>query len=49
VTPILIGVLDDRSRVACHLQWYLHEKIENIAHGLSSDYALTNFSSQERR
>ena len=35
VTPILFGVLDDRSRLACHLQWYLHENAENIAHGLS--------------
>ena len=24
-TPILFGVLDDRSRLACHLQWYLSE------------------------
>lgn len=35
VTPILFGVLDDRSRLACHLQWYLAETAENIAHGLS--------------
>ena len=35
VTPILFGVLDDRSRVACHLQWYLHESADNVAHGLS--------------
>jgi len=21
-TPVLIGILDDRSRLACHLQWY---------------------------
>ena len=34
-TPILFGVLDDRSRLACHLQWYLSESAENIAHGLS--------------
>jgi len=34
-TPILFGVLDDRSRLACHLQWYLAESAENIAHGLS--------------
>ncbi len=34
-TPILFGVLDDRSRLACHLQWYLTESAENIAHGLS--------------
>jgi len=34
-TPILFGVLDDHSRLACHLQWYLAETAENIAHGLS--------------
>jgi putative transposase len=34
-TPILFGVLDDRSRLACHLQWYLAENAENIAHGLA--------------
>ena len=34
-TPILFGVLDDRSRLACHLQWYLAETAVNIAHGLS--------------
>ena len=34
-TPILFGVLDDRSRLACHLQWYLAESAETIAHGLS--------------
>jgi putative transposase len=34
-TPILFGVLDDRSRLACHLQWYWAESAENIAHGLS--------------
>jgi hypothetical protein len=28
-------VLDDRSRLACHLQWYVSESAENIAHGLS--------------
>lgn len=35
VTPILFGVIDDRSRLACHLQWYLAESAEVIAHGLS--------------
>jgi len=34
-TPILFGVLDDRSRLACHLQWYPSEDAQNIAHGLS--------------
>ncbi len=38
VTPILFGVLDDRSRVACHLQWYLAENAENVAHGLSQGF-----------
>lgn len=38
VTPILFGVLDDRSRLACHLQWYLTETAEVIAHGLSQAF-----------
>ena len=33
-TPLLFGVLDDRSRLACHLQWYLAENAENTAHAL---------------
>jgi putative transposase len=36
--PVLFGVLDDRSRLACHLQWYLTENAENIAHGLSQAF-----------
>ena len=38
VTPILFGVIDDRSRLACHLQWYLAETAEVIAHGLSQAF-----------
>jgi hypothetical protein len=34
-TPVLFGVLDDRSRLMCHLQWYLSENAQNVAHGLS--------------
>src|SRR6266702_3354402 len=34
-TPMLLGILDDRSRIACHLQWYLGEGAANVAHGLS--------------
>lgn len=34
-TPHLLGVLDDRSRLACHLQWYLSESAETLVHGLS--------------
>src|SRR5262249_7734510 len=33
-TPVLFGVLDDRSRLACHLQWYLSETAEVVVHGL---------------
>jgi putative transposase len=36
--PVLFGVLDDRSRVACHLQWYMAENAENVAHGLSQGF-----------
>ena len=35
VRPHLLGVLDDRSRLACHLQWYLSESAETLVHGLS--------------
>ena len=33
-TPRLFGVLDDYSRIACHLQWYLDETAESLVHGL---------------
>lgn len=32
--PILLGILDDRSRLCCHLQWYLEETAEALCHGL---------------
>ena len=35
VTPELLGIIDDRSRLCCHLQWYLVENAENLVHGLS--------------
>lgn len=31
----LLGVLDDHSRLAAHLQWYLEESSRTLAHGLS--------------
>jgi hypothetical protein len=34
-TPQLLGILDDRSRLCCHLQWYLTETTEVLVHGLS--------------
>jgi len=34
-TPLLFGVLDDHSRLACHVQWYLaDENAEDLVHGL---------------
>lgn len=38
-TPILIGVLDDRSRLACHLQWYAgDERPQIMAHALTQAF-----------
>jgi len=34
VTPIALGIVDDHSRLVCHLQWYLAETAENLVHGL---------------
>lgn len=33
-TPMLLGILDDRSRLCCHAQWYLTETAEDLVHGL---------------
>ncbi len=33
--PISLGILDDHSRLCCHLQWYLSETAEDLVHGLS--------------
>ncbi len=32
--PILLAVLDDRSRLICHAQWFLDETAESLIHGL---------------
>lgn len=34
VKPMLLGVIDDRSRLVCHLQWYLDETSASLVHGL---------------
>ncbi len=34
VTPMLMGVHDDRSRLVCHLQWYLDETAYSLIHAL---------------
>jgi transposase InsO family protein len=33
VTPILLAILDDCSRLCCHAQWYLEEDTEALVHG----------------
>ncbi|MCP4375145.1 MAG: transposase family protein [bacterium] len=35
ITPLLLGIIDDHSRLVCHLQWYLDETTETLVHGLS--------------
>jgi putative transposase len=35
VRPIALGILDDHSRLCCHVQWYLSETTEDLVHGLS--------------
>lgn len=38
VYPILLGILDDHSRLCCHLQWYLAEGARELCHGLSQAF-----------
>ena len=38
VKPMLLGVMDDRSRLICHLQWYLDETAQSLVHGLSQAF-----------
>jgi putative transposase len=33
--PIALGILDDHSRLCCHIQWYLGETASDLVHGLS--------------
>jgi transposase InsO family protein len=35
VTPLCLCVLDDHSRLACHVQWYLHEDTKTLVHGFT--------------
>jgi putative transposase len=34
VKPLLVGFIDDRSRLLCHAQWYTNERTEDLVHGL---------------
>lgn len=36
--PQLVGILDDRSRLCCHLQWYWAETAEMLVHALSQAF-----------
>ena len=38
VKPMLLGVIDDRSRLVCHLQWYLDETAQSLVHGLGQAF-----------
>lgn len=33
ITPLCLGILDDYSRLCCHIQWYLAEDTEKLVHG----------------
>jgi putative transposase len=33
LTPLLLGIPDDRSRLVCHAQWSLDETVESLVHG----------------
>jgi len=35
VKPMLLAVMDDRSRLICHAQWYLDETTQSLVHGFS--------------
>jgi putative transposase len=35
VKPLALCILDDRSRLVCHMQWYLDETAKSLVHGLS--------------
>lgn len=38
IIPRLLGVLDDRSRVACHAQWFADETTRSLVHGLNQAF-----------
>lgn len=38
VHPVVLAILDDHSRLACHVQWYLSETVEDLVHGLSQAF-----------
>jgi hypothetical protein len=34
-TPLMLAVIDDHSRLICHLQWYLDETAETLVQAAS--------------
>ena len=38
VKPLLFGCIEDRSRLVCHLQWYLDESARTLIHGLAQAF-----------
>ena len=39
MTPMLLCVLDDRSRLVCHAQWFIDETARSLVHGLCQAFA----------
>jgi len=37
-TPKVLCMLDDHSRLCCHIQWYLDETAESLVHGLTQAF-----------
>lgn len=37
-TPVVLCILDDYTRLCCHIQWYLNETAENLFHGLKQAF-----------
>jgi putative transposase len=37
-TPKALCILDDRTRLCCHIQWYLDETTDTLIHGLSQAF-----------
>ena len=33
IEPLALGIIDDHSRLLCHMQWYLSETAEDLIHG----------------
>ncbi len=43
VKPVLVAIMDDRSRLVCHVQWYWRETAENFIHALCQAFLKRGF------